>query len=87
MSLKVGWVDGGREATQPPNPQYPDGRDIDISEGAVMSCSRLLPYPAPRCGTWVVTCTSCDYTIAITAAGRIDDPCSIKVACKARARC
>jgi hypothetical protein len=82
MPLKVEWLDHGRTATQPPNPHYPDGMDIDVSDHAWKFCSRVLPYPAPRCGIWLISCDRCSITVAISAAGRIDDPRSVKVACK-----
>jgi hypothetical protein len=83
--LKVEWLDRGRVAQCPPNPDYPDGQDIDISLGAATTCEAELPYPAPRCGIWIVTCPGCGLSLGFTAAGRIDDPRRIKVPCKAGA--
>jgi hypothetical protein len=80
--LKVQWLDKGIEAQCLPNPRYPDGIDIDVSNGALRTCSRVLPYPAPRCGVWLITCDQCRRSTVVTAAGRIDDPRSIMVACK-----
>lgn len=82
MTLRVSWIDGGREARCPPDPAFPKGIDLDVAAGAAKICSTLLPYPAPRCGYHEVTCADCGLVIAITAAGRPDDPRSVKVACK-----
>lgn len=40
-----------------------------------------LPYPARRCGQYVVKCDVCDQIIVVTTAGRPDDPRSLKMAC------
>jgi len=82
MTLKVHWVDANRTARSKPDPRYPIGVDLDFSKGRVKVCTAPLPYPAPRCGCWLIKCDVCDQTVVITAAGRIDDPRSIKLACK-----
>ena len=82
MTLIVQWVDGGREPRNKPDPAYPHGVDIDISKGAEKTCQRPLPYPARRCGYFVVACDACHQNACITTAGRADDPRSIKMACK-----
>lgn len=81
-ALKVEWVDGHREPQCPPRPEFPAGIDLDASFGAAVVCSTDLPYPAKRCGHYVVTCSICGQTIAITTAGRADDPRSLKIACQ-----
>ena len=80
---KVTFIDRGRFATEKPNPAYPDGVDLDISEGAMRACLIKLPYPAPRCGYWAVECMGCGLNALVTCAGRPDDPRSLKMACKA----
>lgn len=80
--LKVEWIDGKREARSPTNPAFPDGMQIDISAGAVRFCYTVLPYPAARCGGYVIECDICHLKVALSTAGRADDPRSIKVACK-----
>lgn len=82
MTLKFEWVDAGQEPQCAPNPAYPDGIDIDISAGAEPCCSVALPYPARRIGHYRVTCDTCGLSVAVTTAGRPDDPRSLKVACK-----
>lgn len=85
MSLNISWLWRSREpAKSPPNPQYPDGIDLDVSRGLHAVCSVRLPYPAKGLGVWMVTCTTCGLKIAVTATGRPDDPRSVKVACKRR---
>jgi hypothetical protein len=81
--IVVRWIDGGREPQCAPNPDYPDGIDVDLSGGASMTCSTLLqPYPTPRCGMFRVKCQTCGYSAVITTAGRPDDPRSAKLPCK-----
>lgn len=80
--LSAAWIDAGREPKSPPNPAYPDGIDLDVSNGAERSCGRLLPHPAKRCGTYLVWCGHCGAKVAVTTAGRPDDPRSIRIACK-----
>ncbi len=78
--LKATWMSDGRKPTQPPNPAYPDGVDVDMSRAAV-ACSVALDYPAACCGVWLVECPACGLRVAVTAAGRRDDPRSVRVAC------
>ena len=45
---EITFLDSGREPQVAPNPDYPDGVDLDPTEGApVQSCKVMLPYPAP----------------------------------------
>lgn len=80
--MKVEWIDYGREPKCAPNPLYPNGMDADLSEGAQAACTADLPYPAKRCGLYLVHCETCGQRIGVTTAGRPDDPRSIKIACK-----
>ena len=80
------WIDGGREPQCPPNPEFPNGKDIDGSLGQKDTCTVSLPYPAKRCGVHIVMCRVCGLRIGVTAAGRPDDPRSIRMPCKAIAR-
>lgn len=81
---KVTWIDAGREPQHPPWPQWPDGKDVDASLGATNTCTVKLPYPAKRCGRYEVRCKACGSSIAVTTAGRRDDPRSVKIACNRR---
>lgn len=65
-----------------PNPAFPNGQDCDLSHGATLSCVAELPYPAECCGVWIVDCITCELRVAITAAGRPDDPRTAKLPCK-----
>jgi len=83
--LDVRWLDGKRYAQSPTNPQFPDGMAIDMSRGASATCTVELPYPAKRCGMYTVDCRTCGIHIALTTAGRRDDPRTVKIGCKAQA--
>ena len=72
---------GRGKAQCPPDPNYPHGIDMDISMGSPKTCSVKLPYPAPECGFWLVACQVCPMSVAVTAAGRPDDPKTLKMAC------
>jgi hypothetical protein len=80
--INVEWIDSGREPQNPPNPAYPNGIDLDLSAGAKVACLSDLPYPAKRCGVFVLKCETCGQTAAITTAGRVDDPRSAKLGCR-----
>lgn len=79
--VEIQWIDRGREARCEPNPKYPLGIDIDLSEGAAQVCKVSVPYPAKRCGAYVLKCERCGLKVSVTTAGRIDDPRSVKLAC------
>ncbi len=80
--FSIGWIDFEREPKCEPNPNFPKGIDIKTTSG-VPGCKVDLPYPAKRCGLYVVKCSVCDMTIGVTTAGRPDDPRSVEVPCKA----
>ena len=77
----IEWIDGSREPSCAPDPAYPAGIDLDCSAG-LPSCSTELPYPAKRCGVYLVECLTCHLRIGVTTAGRADDPKSLTMACK-----
>jgi hypothetical protein len=85
QALKIEWLDGKREPQCKPNPAYPKGIDVDMSHGAAKTCFTEIPYPARRCGTYVIECETCGLRVGVTTAGRTDDPRSVKLACKGRA--
>jgi hypothetical protein len=78
----IKWWDSGEEPQCEPNPNYPEGIDLDLTSVGMPSCETKLPYPAKRIGHYVVTCTKCGLRFAVTTAGRPDDPRSVKVGCK-----
>jgi hypothetical protein len=83
--FEIEWVDREREPQERPDPRYPDGIHLDISGGRLPCCQVGLPYPAPRCGYYLVTCAFCGTCIAVTTAGRPDDPRSVRIACHRKA--
>jgi hypothetical protein len=74
---------GRGKARCEPNPEFPNGIVIPRT-GADWHCLVKLPYPAPECGHHRVECSECGMTMAITAAGRPDDPISVQVPCLSR---
>lgn len=82
MTLKVQWVDRAMEPKCPPDPAYPNGLDVNMSVPGLDSCTVSLPYPAPRCGYYAVTCERCGRSALISTAGRADDPRSVRLCCK-----
>ena len=82
--FRIQWIDRKREPQCPPNPDYPDGVDINSAMFAAPGprCFTKLPYPARRCGTYVVECLTCGQNAAITTAGRPDDPRSLTIDCQ-----
>jgi len=67
-ALSVEWLDRGREPKCAPNPKFPLGIDVDLSQGHP-SCATQLPYPAKRCGVYVVKCSVCAASVGVTTAG------------------
>jgi hypothetical protein len=80
--FKISWIDHGREPQCAPNPAYPDGIDVvpDLPAGTP-TCKIVLPYPARRCGAYMIVCCLCDNTVMVTTAGRPDDPRSVVIPC------
>jgi hypothetical protein len=83
MEAMVRFLDKGRTATSPPNPKYPNGVIVDMSQGFTKRCDFKLPYPAPRCGVMHVVCNKCGVSVGITVAGRPDDPHTVIIGCHA----
>ena len=73
---------GRGKARCAPNPMYPEGIEIDVSDAAAASCTVELPYPAQECGHYLVRCRLCKFSVAITAAGRPDDPTKVTMPCQ-----
>lgn len=84
MGFDIRWHDAKREPTQQPDPRYPDGIDLDLAGPLQPACSTLLPYPAKRCGAFLIRCTTCGWTGVVSTAGRPDDPRSVRIPCKAK---
>jgi hypothetical protein len=79
--MKITWIDGKREPKEQPDPHYPNGIDLDLTRGKRPSCETKLPYPAKRCGHYLVVCEKCAQKIIVTTAGRPDDPRSVRIRC------
>ena len=82
-AFEVTWTDYHRKPKAKPNPEYPNGIDLDCAHNSERSCTASLPYPAAGLGHYNVVCVTCGIRLLVTTAGRSDDPKSIKVACKA----
>lgn len=80
--FQVDWIDHEREPQCPPNPNHPYGTALVLIRDDVHEfCVAMLPYPAARCGVYVVRCKLCGFSVAITTAGRPDDPLSLSISC------
>ena len=79
----VSFLSHNRKPVCSPDPSFPNGKDFDACPDARVSCIAELPYPAECCGVWMVTCKSCGLRVGITAAGRPDDPRTVRLPCKA----
>jgi DNA-directed RNA polymerase subunit RPC12/RpoP len=81
--MKIKWIDGEREPKCAPNPNYPNGVDVDLrSNRNAPACKTNVPYPAARCGYYEIECPKCGLRVMVTTAGRRDDPRSLQTTCK-----
>lgn len=83
-NLKVTFLSHSRQPQCAWNRDYPDGIDVDGTQGQTPACYTELPYPAECCGAWIVTCSVCRQHCLITAAGRVDDPRSLRLRCETK---
>lgn len=81
MAFKTKFHTDGSAPVNPPRSEFPNGEDVDGSNGARKTCTAQLPYPAPSRGVHICECEDCGLRVGVTAAGRPDDPRSMKVAC------
>lgn len=79
--FKIELINRQGPATEKANKRYPNGIEMDVTEGR-KGCVVTLPYPAEERGHWMVKCRSCGSQMLITAAGRRDDPRSLKIPCR-----
>ena len=79
--FELEWISQGLKSSEPPNPSYPLGIKLDVSNGARNVCILPMPYPAPCVGVYSIKCTLCGITLGCTAAGRPDDAVQIKIPC------
>ena len=80
--IEVKWFDSGRTPKCPPNPDFPDGMDLDGIMPGERACKVDLEYPTARCGVYFIKCNRCMTVMAVSTAGRPDDPRSVRVPCK-----
>jgi hypothetical protein len=76
---------GRGKARCPADPDFPDGVRMDARTHPGPVCSIEFPYPAPECGLFYASCRKCPFTVAVTAAGRPDDPRALTVSCLPKA--
>lgn len=82
--FSVEWIDRGREPQCPPNPAFPNGKPLRLTEAAKAAakhCKVELAYPAKRCGVYVIRCSRCGLSTGVTTAGRPDDPTYVELLC------
>jgi len=86
MTHTVTWIDHGRSPQHPSDPAFPGGKDVEMTVypplASGKTCFVKLPYPAKRCGAYLVQCGTCDMSAMVTTAGRRDDPRSVRLVCK-----
>jgi hypothetical protein len=86
MIHTVRWIDHHRDPQCPPDPAYPDGKDVEMIAYPPLAtgktCLVKLPYPAKRCGAYLVQCGTCEMSAMVTTAGRRDDPRSVRLICR-----
>jgi hypothetical protein len=55
--------------------------------GLLCKCGEIaLEYPAPCVGKWIIKCDLCGIFAMVGAAGRPDDPHTVRLACKLKGR-
>jgi hypothetical protein len=83
-SITVVFLDSERISDAKPDPQWPNGKPVNLAEGVCMieTCTRNLPHPAPRCGSYFITCETCGFTGVIVVHGLADDPNMITMPCR-----
>lgn len=85
--LKSQFLTNGRRPRCAANPNFPTGIVVDFrSHPHEPSCATTLSYPLQYGGVHMVECRLCGMAVAITAAGRPDDPHTAILACKRKER-
>lgn len=80
--FSVVWHDHGCEPECQPDPNYPDGKDVvAVLNPIAKTCKVALDCPAKRCGHYLLQCFECGTRVAVTTAGRPDDPRSLTLEC------
>lgn len=82
MCCSVMFLESGRPAPAKGDPQFPDGRDVDLRCPSLeIGCCYNVPYPAPRPGSYILECSRCTATATVVVAGRVDDPRTVVMPC------
>jgi hypothetical protein len=82
--LRVTWAGTGQQPTQPPNPEFPNGCEVHLAERGEPACTARLSYPAPCIGAHLIVCSRCGASVAVSAAGRPDDPHTAHIRCRTK---
>lgn len=80
--ITIEWLSRGRPPEGRPDPRFPDGINVDLAGAGAAGCVVPLPYPAACVGAWVIRCSVCGVSVGVTAAGRADDPHTVRIPCK-----
>jgi hypothetical protein len=78
--IEVSWLSRHRKTQVAPDPNHPNGKDID--GGQRPACKVELPYPAECVGLYYAECLDCKANMLITVAGRPDDPKTVMLPCR-----
>jgi hypothetical protein len=81
LSHSIEWWDYDVDSVDPADSAHQLGRSLDYSNGQVPHCVFIVPWPAARCGHYVIKCYRCGGAYAVQTNGRLDDPVSVKVGC------
>jgi hypothetical protein len=84
--FKITWSRHEHEP-QPVNVSYPEGTHVDLSQKRQPACTVSVPYPTrPELGLLRIKCGACGAYAILPTCGRLDDPRSVKLACRRRGR-
>src|ERR1700751_2914035 len=78
---EVEWISAGRLARVPVDPNYPNGGELHVSEGAAIPTPFKCAIRHPRSAAGKITRGLCGKRVAVSAAGVADDPTCVKIAC------
>jgi hypothetical protein len=85
VTFVVHFIDSGRSPQCKADPKFPEGKDVVLAEDdAAGKCCRNVPYPAPRCGMYLVECEVCEFSALVHVDGRPDDPRTVTMPCQVK---
>ena len=85
MTLEVLWFDRTLARSDAPDPEYPEGVDLDLCRDIGPACWTALRYPARGPGYYHIACTRCGSATGCMTKGQTDDPRSIRLPCRVSA--